>query len=296
VVAGAVDAAIRGHELRAPQRLAGWAIAGLAVAAAGVLGWALNGAAPSAPIVAEAAQVDVQTSTQRSVIDIGDARIESGPDTAFAVTARRRRGDRRAAGSSSWSVSAASGRRGSFAPRHRGRRRRHAVLGRLGRPPRRGRRGVARAVRAVRHDQETRPRPAGRGDRTPGWSPTLMARPDRRRRRRARRPRWLRSRRRPMRRGRRSGPGATTAAAMGSSNALAAAPDVLAATRRCPGIAAGRRSVGGPAAASRSVAGSPATAPRPPPPPRASPRDDPRVDQRAAIRAQRVEPALDPRA
>jgi FecR protein len=86
VVAGAVDAAIRGHELRAPQRLFGRAAFALAIAAAVVVGWALHGAAPSPPIVAEPAQVDVQTSAQRSVIDIGDARIESDPDTAFAVT------------------------------------------------------------------------------------------------------------------------------------------------------------------------------------------------------------------
>ena len=84
VVAGAVDAAIRGDALRAPRRLLGRAAFVVAIAAAGVVGWALH-AGRSAP-VAEPPSVAVQTAAQRSVIDIGDARIESDPETAFAVT------------------------------------------------------------------------------------------------------------------------------------------------------------------------------------------------------------------
>jgi hypothetical protein len=93
VVAGAVDAAIRGQRLRAPDRVLRLLIAATAIAAAAVVGWAMRGApaseqvagpapTPTAPMVPE---VHVQTAPQRSVIDIGDARIESDPDTAFTV-------------------------------------------------------------------------------------------------------------------------------------------------------------------------------------------------------------------
>lgn len=86
VVAGAVDAAIRGRDLRAPRRRLGAAAAAIAIAAAGAIGWALHPAPASGPVAAEPAAVRVQTSPQRSVIDIGDARIESDAGTAFAVT------------------------------------------------------------------------------------------------------------------------------------------------------------------------------------------------------------------
>jgi len=86
VVTGAVDAAVRGHELRGPQRQLGRAVAAIAIAAAGVVGWALHGAPPAEPVAAEPPALRAQTSAQRSVIDIGDATIESTPDTAFAVT------------------------------------------------------------------------------------------------------------------------------------------------------------------------------------------------------------------
>jgi hypothetical protein len=92
VVAGAVDAAIRGQRLHAPGRLLRPVIAAAAIAAAGAVGWAIRGAPASepvaepAPVVPAAPEIHVQTAPQRSVVDIGDARIESDPDTAFAVT------------------------------------------------------------------------------------------------------------------------------------------------------------------------------------------------------------------
>jgi hypothetical protein len=94
VVAGAVDAAIRGQRLRAPDRALRLLIAATAIAAAGVVGWALRGAPASEPVAGPAPtpavpavpEVHVQTALQRSVIDIGDARIESDAGTAFAVT------------------------------------------------------------------------------------------------------------------------------------------------------------------------------------------------------------------
>ncbi len=94
VVAGAADAAIRGQRLRAPGGALRVLIAAAAIAAAGVVGWAMRGAPASEPVagpappraVPAAPEVHVETAPQRSVVDIGDARIESDPDTAFAVT------------------------------------------------------------------------------------------------------------------------------------------------------------------------------------------------------------------
>lgn len=85
VVAGAVDAAIRGQTLRAPRRTLGRAIAAVAIAAAGVAGWTLH-APPGGPVIAEPPALRAQTSPERSRLDIGDATIESDPGTAFAVT------------------------------------------------------------------------------------------------------------------------------------------------------------------------------------------------------------------
>jgi hypothetical protein len=85
VVAGAVDAAIRRQDLGAPRRHAAQAFTALALVAAGVVGWLLH-APPRAPAVAEPAPIRVDTTAQRSVVDIGDARIESDPATVFAVT------------------------------------------------------------------------------------------------------------------------------------------------------------------------------------------------------------------
>ena len=94
VVAGAVDAAIRGQRLRAPGGMLRVLIAAAAIAAAAVVGWAMRGAPASEPVAGPAPipavpavpEVHVQTAPQRSVIDIGDARIESDPDTAFTLT------------------------------------------------------------------------------------------------------------------------------------------------------------------------------------------------------------------
>lgn len=86
VVAGAVDATSRELGFRAPRRIAGRMFAVLALAAAGFVGWALHGAPASGPVVAEPAPVRVETERARSVLDIGDARIESDPATVFAVT------------------------------------------------------------------------------------------------------------------------------------------------------------------------------------------------------------------
>jgi FecR-like protein len=94
VVTGAVDAAIRGQRLRAPGHVLRPVIAAAAIAAAGIVGWAMRGAPASEPVAGPAPipaglatpEIRVQTAPQRSVIDIGDARIESDPGTAFAVT------------------------------------------------------------------------------------------------------------------------------------------------------------------------------------------------------------------
>lgn len=81
VVARAADAAARGR--RAPRRWYGLLVAG-AMAAAALAGWVLR-PPQVATTIAEAPPVRVQT-TARAVLDIGDARIESARDTAFTVT------------------------------------------------------------------------------------------------------------------------------------------------------------------------------------------------------------------
>lgn len=86
IVAGAVDAASRGEAVRMTRPLLGRALAIAGVMAAGVLGWMLRGAPASGPIVDEPAAITARTSQDRSVLDIGDARIASDPDTVFAVT------------------------------------------------------------------------------------------------------------------------------------------------------------------------------------------------------------------
>src|SRR5205814_4183660 len=82
VVAGAVDAAVRRPDIGAPRRHAAWAFAAIALVAAGAVGWMLH-PAPRAPVAAAPAPVRVDTAGQRSVLDLGDARIESDPGTAF---------------------------------------------------------------------------------------------------------------------------------------------------------------------------------------------------------------------
>ena len=86
VVAGAVDAAARGGGSRARRRQLGRLLAAAAIVAAGVVGWALRGPDPRPPGVAASAPIRVQTELQRSAIDLGDARIDSDPATAFEVT------------------------------------------------------------------------------------------------------------------------------------------------------------------------------------------------------------------
>lgn len=84
IVAGAAEAAAA-----APVRAArlspvlAFAAAAVVVASAGVAGWKLRGA--GAPELA-AAPVEVRTDEQRTALDIGDARIQSEPATAFTLT------------------------------------------------------------------------------------------------------------------------------------------------------------------------------------------------------------------
>ena len=81
IVSGAVDAAARARPTR---RISGRVLAVAAVVTAGIAGWALH--APPRAVVAEPAAIRVDTSPQHAMLDIGDARIASEPDTAFAVT------------------------------------------------------------------------------------------------------------------------------------------------------------------------------------------------------------------
>jgi len=86
VVASAVDAAGRAAPFRAPRHYLGRAVAAVAVVAAGLVGWMLHGAPASGPVVAEPAPFHVTTDRERTLLDIGDARIESDPATVFEVT------------------------------------------------------------------------------------------------------------------------------------------------------------------------------------------------------------------
>lgn len=86
VVAGAVDAAVRGDPLRTPARHLGRALTAAAIVAAGFVGWALHDTPDREPVVAEPAPIRIATERERALLDIGDARIESDPATAFAVT------------------------------------------------------------------------------------------------------------------------------------------------------------------------------------------------------------------
>ena len=81
IVSGAVDAAARAHP---PRRITGRVLAAAAVVAAGLAGWALH--TPPRVEVAAPAAIRVDTSRQHALLEIGDARISSDPDTAFAVT------------------------------------------------------------------------------------------------------------------------------------------------------------------------------------------------------------------
>jgi len=83
VVAGAAEMAAR--PVRAPRLSPALAFAAAAVVAigAGVAGWKLRGG--GAPPQVAAAPFEVRTDGQRTTLDIGDARIESDPATAFTI-------------------------------------------------------------------------------------------------------------------------------------------------------------------------------------------------------------------
>jgi hypothetical protein len=86
VVAGAADAAARPQRLRDARRL-GRIEAVVAIAAAGLLGWALRGSPDvSRALVADAAPIAVAMDAEHSRLDLGDAVIHSDPATAFVVT------------------------------------------------------------------------------------------------------------------------------------------------------------------------------------------------------------------
>jgi len=83
VVAGAADRLA--EPVRAPRRYLAFAAAAAAAGVAAVIGWKLH-TGEMAPVIAEPPQVAVHTDAKSSTLDIGDARIDSGPDTAFVVT------------------------------------------------------------------------------------------------------------------------------------------------------------------------------------------------------------------
>jgi len=85
IVAGAADAAARGHAPRS-RWFVGAAAVGVAAAAALFVGWKLGSARVPAPVVGEAEPVRLDTTAQRAKLDLGDARIESDASTVFAVT------------------------------------------------------------------------------------------------------------------------------------------------------------------------------------------------------------------
>jgi FecR protein len=86
VVAGAVDAAIAGRGLRPARRVVARALVVAAIGAAGFAGWMLRGAPDARPAVSEPAAIRVHTDSERSRLELGDATIESDPATAFTVT------------------------------------------------------------------------------------------------------------------------------------------------------------------------------------------------------------------
>lgn len=88
IVAGAADAASVAPPLRAPRWGVALAATAMVVAiGAGFAGWQLRGGAPSTPTtIVTAEPVRVDTTGERALLDIGDARIESDPHTAFTVT------------------------------------------------------------------------------------------------------------------------------------------------------------------------------------------------------------------
>ncbi|MBA3539297.1 MAG: FecR domain-containing protein, partial [Deltaproteobacteria bacterium] len=83
IVAGASDQLATPARARRPYL--GFAAATFAAAAAGFVGWKLH--RDPAPATATAAtKVAMHTDRQKSVLDIGDATIESRPNTTFGIT------------------------------------------------------------------------------------------------------------------------------------------------------------------------------------------------------------------
>jgi hypothetical protein len=88
IVAGAADAAAMPvRESRFSTAMAFAAAAIVAVLGAGAIGWKLRGGG-GAPAVAaaEVAPIQVRTDEHRSTLDIGDAKLQSDPETAFTIT------------------------------------------------------------------------------------------------------------------------------------------------------------------------------------------------------------------
>jgi hypothetical protein len=85
IVAGAAEAAARGRSRAWWRGQVSRAVIAAALVAAGAVGWLLH-RAPASPVIAsEPAAIRVAT-TDRSVLDLGDARITSDPATELTVT------------------------------------------------------------------------------------------------------------------------------------------------------------------------------------------------------------------
>lgn len=85
LVAGAAEAAAT-RPAFAPRRYLGVAAAALGAVVCAVIGWRLGREVGPAAMVAEPAAVRVDTTAERSVLDIGDARIHSDPTTQLVIT------------------------------------------------------------------------------------------------------------------------------------------------------------------------------------------------------------------
>ena len=90
IVAGAAEMVARPHRESRFSPVLAFAAAAVVVLGAGANGWKLGagGGTTEAP-VAEAAPIQVHTDERRSTLDIGDAKIQSDPATAFAITRPR---------------------------------------------------------------------------------------------------------------------------------------------------------------------------------------------------------------
>jgi membrane-associated protease RseP (regulator of RpoE activity) len=86
VVARAGDAITEKIVLARPRWSMAFALVAVLVVAAGVAGWMLRGRSVTPSVVATAEPITVKTGAERSTLDIGDATIESDPNTDFTVT------------------------------------------------------------------------------------------------------------------------------------------------------------------------------------------------------------------